>query len=180
LRLSILDLVIHLVVALAALPRAAQPVMCFPCKLWIFAGRAARLRLPASLCELISSAGEQMRASSVPRACLCLVCARGLGRDSTRCLPTSNQFHRHPCDTPYRPPCPDFRLILNTRRTEPSWQSFSLPWVRVTSVITHACSLVCTLKPPETSPQPALRSPLRIIIIIERSPRPAVRTCVEV
>lgn len=41
----------------------------------------------------------------------------------------------------------------------------------------------CLLKPPETSPQPALRSPLRIIIItttiIERSPRSAVRTCVE-
>lgn len=81
--------------ALAALPRAPRPVMCFSCTMWICAGRAASLRLPASLCELISSAGEQMRA-------FLLACARGARLDSTRRpaikQSADNQFYRRPCD----------------------------------------------------------------------------------
>jgi hypothetical protein len=65
LRLSLLtlaSLLVCLVEALAALPRAAWPVMCFcRCDMWICA-------CPQNLCELISSAGEQTRAWPAPAA----------------------------------------------------------------------------------------------------------------
>jgi len=62
LRLSLFTLASLLVEALAALPRAAWPVMCFcRCEMWICA-------CPQNLCELISSAGEQTRAWPAPAA----------------------------------------------------------------------------------------------------------------
>lgn len=158
LRLSILILASLLVEALAALPRAAWPVMCFRrCKMWICA-------CPQNLCELISSAGL---------ANACLACARGLGPGSTGCAcrPAINSIDTHVT----RPdittePSPDFRPCKQSLQS-------CLPWVRVTSV-RHAW---CIKPPDETRPQPALRSPLPIIIIahhhrtIPHARRPHVR-----
>jgi len=93
-----------LVEAIAALPRAVRPVMCLhftaSCKMWIF---AAHLRLPASLCELISSVDERWL---------------GPGLDSLRCNQAINSTDTHVTrpDTPSSP-FPDFR------RTEPSCKS---------------------------------------------------------
>jgi len=91
-----------LVVALAALPRAARPVMrnCFTP-----VDRRTRclLRLSASLCELISSVDERWL---------------GPGLDSLRCNQAINSTDTHVTrpDTPSSP-FPDFR------RTEPSCKS---------------------------------------------------------
>lgn len=90
------------------------------------------------------------------------------------CLQTSNQFNRHPCDTPRCHHRAHARLP--TMQTEPS--ILSTVGARNVHSIRHAW---CIKPPDETRPQPALRSPLPIIIIahhhrtIPHARRPHVR-----
>ena len=90
------------------------------------------------------------------------------------CLQTSNQFNRHPCDTPryhQQSPRPDFRPCKQSLQI---LSTVGARNVRQTCVRASDLLMRHLLSPPCAARCQSSSSP----IIIERFPTPAVRTCV--